>query len=56
MLKLLEPRQEKETKLSTAGICFYGFTRKQVLVDDQIVVSSNELCIVNPVLKNLPYV
>jgi hypothetical protein len=51
MLKLLEPRQEKETKLSIAGIRFYGFTRKQVLVDDQIVVSLK-----TPFLKDLPYV
>jgi hypothetical protein len=52
MLKLLEPRQEKETKLSIAGIRFYGFTRKQVLIDDQIVVSLKTPFF----LKDLPYV
>ncbi|CAC5406051.1 unnamed protein product [Mytilus coruscus] len=38
LIKLLEPRQEKETKLSVAGVRFYGFPRKQVLIDDEVSV------------------
>ncbi|XP_071131694.1 zinc finger ZZ-type and EF-hand domain-containing protein 1-like [Mytilus edulis] len=38
LIKLLEPRQEKETKLSVAGVRFYGFPRKQVLIDEEVSV------------------
>lgn len=38
MVKFLEPREDTASKIGVVGIKFYGFTRKQVLVDEEIKV------------------
>jgi len=37
-VKFLEPKQESAGKIGVVGIKFYGFLRKPVLVEDQVVV------------------
>ena len=37
-MKFLEPKQESAGKIGVVGIKFYGFLRKPVLVEDQVVV------------------